>query len=643
MGCTGVTSLKYNGTKEQWGNIEGISSSNLPPVYTVTCSDGIVCIKHQPGALIVDTEATCTQNGSGHKACIVCGKTVTQTTISALGHDLTLTITNQATCAMEGSGKKTCSRCAYEEVVTRPKTPHDIVSGVCSICGQDEPDGTAGLRYEFDSDAQSYSVVGYCGADDVIIIPSTFDDGVNGIHPVSTIKWLGGVVEEVALALAYSTIVIPDSVTKMDPCMWGYNRYLTHIYISSANPVYHVVGNCLIETATKTLIAGCKSSVIPDDGSVTSIGPYAFAYCLGLAEIVIPDCIESIGANAFDTCIDLVKVTIGSGVKSIGENAFDNCYKLVEIYNKSTVEIDETEFNFGHEMNVYTSVSETKISYIGDYVIYSDSGRKILMGYLGDEYDIVLPSGIEEIYPFAFAYNMRLLRVVISDTVEEIGDGAFAGCFSLAHLTIGSGVKEVGEEFVYTYFRLAEIYNKSGLSVTELRECDPSIEAFNVNIYTNANGGKVKISDDGIVYYGTMIAGYIGNETEITIERALRDYALIGSKFKSVTINVNVSSAAFLACTGLTNATINGGRIEENAFAYCENLTDVTISDSVTKIGSGAFKGCTSLMSITYEGTMEEWNAVSLDTNWKASSGIKTVVCSDGTVTLAEDTTSEGN
>ena len=45
----------------------------------------------------------------------------------------------------------------------------------------------------------------------------------------------------------------------------------------SQHSFYHSSGNCVIYTATKTLIAGCNGSVIPDDGSAPVILDLAHA------------------------------------------------------------------------------------------------------------------------------------------------------------------------------------------------------------------------------------------------------------------------------------------------------------------------------------------------------------------------------
>ena len=83
---------------------------------------------------------------------------------------------------------------------------------------------------------------------------------------------------------------------------------MTKIKVDENNETYHSQGNCLIETKSKTLILGCNTSKIPDDGSVTAIGKRAFYKCSGLTSVTIPDSVTSIGNYAFDGCDGLKEV-----------------------------------------------------------------------------------------------------------------------------------------------------------------------------------------------------------------------------------------------------------------------------------------------------------------------------------------------
>ena len=128
-----------------------------------------------------------------------------------------------------------------------------------------------------------------------------------------------------------TSITIPESVTSIGQEAFSGCSELESITVEEGNSVYHSAGNCLIETASKTLIAGCKTSIIPDDGSVTSIGDAAFYGCSGLTSVIIPDSVTSIGDAAFASCSDLETVTIGSGVTSIGQGAFLLCNGLSSV------------------------------------------------------------------------------------------------------------------------------------------------------------------------------------------------------------------------------------------------------------------------------------------------------------------------
>ncbi|MBP5288871.1 MAG: leucine-rich repeat domain-containing protein, partial [Clostridia bacterium] len=125
-----------------------------------------------------------------------------------------------------------------------------------------------------------------------------------------------------------TSVTIGNSVTAIGAWAFEGCMGLTSITVAPGNSVYHSTGNCLIETASKTLICGCKNSVIPTDGSVTSIGDGAFSGCTGLTSITIPDSVTSIQADAFAGCTGLTSITIPDSVTSIDRGAFDGCTSL---------------------------------------------------------------------------------------------------------------------------------------------------------------------------------------------------------------------------------------------------------------------------------------------------------------------------
>ena len=98
------------------------------------------------------------------------------------------------------------------------------------------------------------------------------------------------------------SITVPKTVKKIGEGAFAGCPELFSLTVSSENPVYHSNGNCIIETDTKTIIAGCNGSKIEEEENPAAIGSRAFYECMKLAEITIPASLVYIGANAFDKC-----------------------------------------------------------------------------------------------------------------------------------------------------------------------------------------------------------------------------------------------------------------------------------------------------------------------------------------------------
>ncbi len=126
-----------------------------------------------------------------------------------------------------------------------------------------------------------------------------------------------------------TSIEIPNSVTSIGSRIFSYCASLESIVLASGNTKYHSDSNCIIETATNTLVTGCKNSIIPD--YVTSIGYRSFDGCTSLTELEIPDSVTSIGGSAFNDCTSLTSIEIPDSVTDIGEYAFNYCTSLAVI------------------------------------------------------------------------------------------------------------------------------------------------------------------------------------------------------------------------------------------------------------------------------------------------------------------------
>lgn len=123
---------------------------------------------------------------------------------------------------------------------------------------------------------------------------------------------------------ALTNASIGNSVTHIDEFSFSGCKELTTITVSTENTTFDSREYCngIVNTATNTLVVGCKNTVIPN--TVTAIGNNAYTNCVSLISVDIPNSVTSIGNTAFYYCfaladiycsiLDPCKVTMGTNV-----------------------------------------------------------------------------------------------------------------------------------------------------------------------------------------------------------------------------------------------------------------------------------------------------------------------------------------
>ena len=392
-----------------------------------------------------------------------------------------------------------------------------------------------------------------------------------------------------------TSVTIGNSVTSIGDNAFSGCDGLTTINVEAGNTVYDSRNNCnaIIETATNTLIQGCKNTIIPN--SVTSIGYMAFAYCSGLTS-----------------------VNIGNSVKSIKYHAFAGCKELTDVYCLAE-NVPETSND---------SFDDTPLNYATLHVPYGCKAAYEAASPWNEFGTIVEMEPENPIISFADA-KVKALCVANWDTNSdgELNEAEAAAVTDLGTVFKGNteitsfnelqyftGVKAIGEMAFAACSNLASIAIPSSLTAVKkgaFRDCQSL--------------SKVIVSDIaawcGIIYEGDDYNGdfplgiahhlYSDEDTEITelvipegvtkIEaRTFRDAQYI----TSVTIPNSVTTIeaeAFRGMTRLTSLTIPNKvkTIGDNAFFDCSGLVSIFIGSGVESIGSEAFRNCNRDQNLT--------------------------------------------
>ena len=350
--------------------------------------------------------------------------------------------------------------------------------------------------------------------------------------------------------------------------------------------------------------------VIPN--SVTEIGNEAFYYCKGLngtltlsnnlktigrsafyncsgfkGSLTLPNSVTTIGSSAFELCSGFTSLKLSDALSVIPSNAFDRCTSLsgILVIPNSVTEIGNRAFYSTGFNGTLTLSSNLKT--IKDYAFYGCSK------FTGS---LTLPNSVTTIGVVAFEGCSGFTNLTLSNALSVISERAFFKCTSLSgNLVIPNSVTEIGNNA----FNGCTGFNGT-LTLSS------NLKTIGDNAFCDCTGFTGDLTlPNSITTIGESAFNGCSGFTSLKLSDALTEIpkrAFLLCNFKgTLTLPSRlkiIGEGAFSNCTGFTGVlTLPNSvtTIGESAFAFCSGFTVLKLSEALTIIDRYAFQCCNNL------------------------------------------------
>lgn len=401
-----------------------------------------------------------------------------------------------------------------------------------------------------------------------------------------------------------NTIIFPNNFTKIGDYAFYNCSSLTEITFNNIRDI----GKSAFENCSN-LREGANANQFILPTNLDTLGERAFANCVRLTSIHIPNTLLAISKEAFLNCSMLTAITYNSGtiLETLGENSFAYCTSLASFEIPATLKTRGVNTGFiknpffgcsaltafvSHTANLNNLVvindiifeKTTSFEEMQLYSIYAYPTGK------GSAYEIA--TNVSEIGDYAF-YGSAIPALTFTAatpegvrellTLVKVGKYAFANCDRLTSVSLSKRVYELDEYAFYNCRALNEL------------SIDPTYAA---------DGG---VTQTGGIYYEVTNKGVnAGNDNLLTIG----DYAFAKAAITELTVVprvININSGAFSDCYSLLTLTFidsfdtNLLTIGDYAFYANNGLTSLELPVHLEAIGEYAFAYCVNIRDINFK------------------------------------------
>jgi hypothetical protein len=263
---------------------------------------------------------------------------------------------------------------------------------------------------------------------------------------------------------AFTSIVIPSTVSNIDPDAFNYGRPAEYIKVSPDNPVYDSREDCnaIVLIETDEILVPSMNTTIPKSVDEYMIDDFyrrglndachrLYLKSLGITydpdsdTVVVDGEADECVLSVIDTQLRSSHIIFNGNIRGCAsEDYWWWARELKTIYIGKHVEhIDVEVFAMAYKLEKITVCPENDVfdSREDCNAIIEKETDRLLLGCMGT----VIPDGIKSIRMFSSSKS----ELKLPESVEVIEDGAFFECENLYQINIPIGLKKIGADAFY--------------------------------------------------------------------------------------------------------------------------------------------------------------------------------------------------
>ena len=257
---------------------------------------------------------------------------------------------------------------------------------------------------------------------------------------------------------------------------------------------------------------------------------------------------------------------------------------------------------------------------------------------------ITISEGVTSIGQHAFEDCINVTSISIPDSMRELNDYCFSACKSMESITIPKSVTRIDNNVFDACEKLTDIYyggtNASWKNITSVIGLGDNVTIHSTGVFTGKCGDNLTWTIDNNEVLTISGTGRIPDYNTSSGENNTAPWYGYAYQIKKVVLGSgvqNIGNDAFAGCYCMTDITIpdtvssigSGAfshcalreveipqgitSIQSNTFWYCTQLTKITIPASVTSVDMYAFYNCHVLRTVYYGGTEAQWEGMHVD------------------------------